>query len=182
MIPGLSKMLKQNTEGLDAQAAVVVLLRGKDQEVQVLFVKRAEKTTDPWSGQTALPGGKRNPEDRDMKETVIRETIEETGINLLDGCHFLGEMEPFRSTQKPEMQILPFVVLQEKKQVIKLNEELTGYFWTPIKELVKHEGTVKNSFGEQSAYIIEKQVIWGLTYRILHKLLSLLAPIEKRSK
>lgn len=175
----LSKMLKQTTEGVDAQAAVVVLFRGIDQDFQVLFVNRAEKPTDPWSGQTALPGGKRNPEDRDMKETVVRETMEETGINLLDGCRFLGAMEPLRSTQKPEMQILPFVVLQEKEQAIKLNEELTGYFWIPIKELAKHTGTVKSSFGEQPAYIIEKQIIWGLTYRIMHKLLSLLQSIEK---
>ena len=73
----LSKTLKP-AEDLDAGAAVVVLLRAADQEFQVLFVKRAEKLTDPWSGQTAFPGGKRDPEDKDLKETVVRETLEET--------------------------------------------------------------------------------------------------------
>ena len=170
----LSKMLKQTSESLDANAAVVVLLRATNQDFQVLFVKRAEKTGDPWSGQTALPGGKRNPEDRNLKETVVRESFEETSINLLEGCRFLGAMEPVRSTQKLEMQILPFVVLLEKEEAIKLNEELTGYFWTPLKELAKHKGTVKFSFGEQPAYTIEKQVIWGLTYRIVEKLLNIL--------
>jgi 8-oxo-dGTP pyrophosphatase MutT (NUDIX family) len=106
----LSKTLK-TTECLDAGAAVVVLLRSADQEFQVLLVKRAEKSTDPWSGQTAFPGGKRDPEDKDLKETVVRETLEETGINLCEGCRFLGAMEPVRSTQRPEMKILPFVVL-----------------------------------------------------------------------
>ena len=181
MILELSKRLKQNTEGLDVQAAVVALLKEVDQEFQVLFVNRAEKSTDPWSGQTALPGGKRNCEDQDMKETVVREIMEETGINLLDGCRFLGVLEPLRSTQKPEMQILPFVVLQEKKQIIKLNEELTGYFWTPLKELVKHEGTIKYNFEEYPAYILEKRIVWGLTYRIMQKLLSLLTDIHRES-
>ena len=170
----LSKLLKPTRESGDANAAVVVLLREEDQGFQVLFVKRAEKSDDPWSGQTALPGGKRNPEDRDLKETVVRETLEETSINLLEGCRFLGAMEPLRSTRRPEMKVIPFIVLLKKKQVISLNEELTGYFWTPLKELVHHRGTAKFSFGENPAYIIENHVIWGLTYRILKKLLSII--------
>ena len=175
----LFKTLKQTSECPDANAAVVALLRVANQDFQVLFVKRAEKSTDPWSGQTALPGGKRTPEDSNLKETVVRETLEETGINLLEDRRFLGAMGPLRSTQKPEMKILPFVVLQEKEQAIKLNEEVTEYFWTPLKELVHNKGSVKFSFGEFPAYIIENNVIWGLTYRILHNLLSLLSAIEK---
>ncbi|HDQ06611.1 MAG TPA: CoA pyrophosphatase [Candidatus Bathyarchaeota archaeon] len=175
----LSKVLKLKSEDLDANAAVAVLLRVSNQEFQVLFVKRAVKSGDPWSGQTAFPGGKRDPEDRNLKETVVRETLEETGINILVGCRFLGAMEPVRSTQKPEMQILPFVVLLEKKQKIKLNEELTEHFWTPLKELAKHEGTVKLRSREYPAYIIENHIIWGLTYKILQNLLSIFASIRK---
>jgi 8-oxo-dGTP diphosphatase len=169
----LTEMLKQTSENLDANAAVVVLLKSTDQDFQVLFVKRTEKSCDPWSGQTAFPGGKRDPKDRNLKETVVRETLEETSINLLEGCRFLGAMEPVRSTQKPEMKILPFIVLLEKEQTIKLNEELTEYFWTPLKELAKHKGTIEFNFGEYSAYIIENHIIWGLTYKIMHNLLSL---------
>jgi len=175
----LAKTLKSTSESLDANAAVVVLLRATDQDFQVLFVKRAETPTDTWSGQTALPGGKRDSKDRDLKATVVRETLEETGINLLEGCRFLGAMEPLRSIQRPEMKILPFVVLQEKKQAIKLNEELTEYFWIPLKELVHKKRSGKFSLGEYPAYIIENNVIWGLTYRILHNLLSLLSASEK---
>jgi 8-oxo-dGTP pyrophosphatase MutT (NUDIX family) len=174
----LAEVLKQTSESLDANAAVVVLLRATNQDFQVLFVKRAEKSGDPWSGQTALPGGKRNPEDRNLKETAFRETLEETRINLFEGCRFLGAME-VETTQKPEMNILPFVVLLEKEQAIKLNEELTEYFWVPLKELAKHKGTVKFSFGEYSAYIIENHIIWGLTYKIMHNLLLLSSSIKE---
>ena len=175
----LSKTMK-TTEYLDVGAAVVVLLRASDQKFQVLLVKRAEKPTDPWSGQIALPGGKRDPADRDLKETVVRESLEETGINLLVGCRFLGAMEPVRSTQRPEMKIIPFVVLMEKTQAVRLNEELTGYFWKPLQELVKCKGTAKFSFGEYPAYIIENHIIWGLTYKILHNLLSLSSSIKEK--
>ena len=174
----LSNMLTQTYESVDAQAAVVVLLREANQGFQVLLVKRAENEGDPWSGQTALPGGKRGPEDQTLKETVVRETSEETSIDLLVGCRFLGAMEPVRSTQKPEMKILPFVVLQETEQAINLNEELTEYFWTPLTEFTKNKGTVKFSFGEYPAYLLENRIVWGLTYRILDKLLALLSSVD----
>jgi 8-oxo-dGTP pyrophosphatase MutT (NUDIX family) len=173
----LSKTLKSAHECLDANAAVVVLLRADKQGFQVLFVKRADVPTDTWSGQTAFPGGKRNPEDGNLKETVVRETLEETGINIREGCRFLGTMEPLRSTQRPEMKILPFVVLQEKEQHIELNEELTKYFWAPLTELVHCKGSVKYGSKEYPAYIIGNNVIWGLTYRILLKLLSVISSL-----
>jgi 8-oxo-dGTP pyrophosphatase MutT (NUDIX family) len=170
----LSRRLKGTSISVDGNAAVVVLLHIKDWDLHVLLVKRAEKTDDPWSGQTALPGGKRSPEDQNLQETVIRETFEETGLNLLDCCSFLGAIEPLRSTRRPELKIVPFVVLQEKEQTLNLNEELTGYFWTPLKELVEHQGTAKFSFGEYPAFILGDNIVWGLTYRILKKLLSIL--------
>ena len=178
-IEKLAKPLKQTSESLNANAAVVVLLRVAGQDFHVLLVKRAENPTDKWSGQTALPGGKRDPEDIDIKATVVRETLEETSINLLDDCRFVGTMEPLSSVEKPEIKILPFIVMQEKEQVIKLNQELTEYFWAPLKELDSHKGTAKLKLGEFPAYKIDKHVIWGLTYNILHNLLSLLSDIEK---
>lgn len=178
----LSKMLTQPIDSLDAHAAVVVLLRVTNQGFQVLLVKRAENAGDPWSGQTALPGGKRSSEDQNLKETVVRETLEETCIDLLLGCCFLGAMEVVRSTQKPEMKILPFVVLQEKEQAINLNEELTEYFWTPLSELSKNKGTVKFGFEEHLAYLIESHVVWGLTYKILDKFLALLSFIDNEKQ
>lgn len=170
----LSKLLNHSRENVDADAAVVILLREEEQGFQILLVKRAEKSDDPWSGQTALPGGKRNPEDRNLMETVVRETLEETCINLLEGCRFLGTIEPLRSTQRPEMMILPFVVMLEQEQTIKLNEELTEYLWTPLKKLPHQTGTAEFSFGEYPAYIVEDHVVWGLTYRILESFFSIL--------
>lgn len=163
----------------DADAAVVVLLRANANDINVLFVKRAKKITDPWSGQTGLPGGKRNPEDQNLKQTVIRETLEETSINLLENCYFLGIMEPVRSVKKPEMKIIPFVVLQEKKQDIKLNDELTGYFWVPLEELAQNNGFFKFRSKELPAFTIRNTVIWGLTHKIVEQLLSLLSDIKK---
>ncbi len=179
IIEELAERLGQKLEIVEANAAVVVLLRILNREIQVLFVKRAEYPADTWSGQVALPGGKREPKDKNLKATVVRETLEETGINLLGGCQFLGIMEPVRSVRKPELKVLPFVVLQEEPQTINLNRELTDCFWEPLKELDKHKRDVKLSFGEFTAYTVDGQVIWGLTFNILHNLLSILEAINK---
>lgn len=160
-------------------AAVVVLLKKTGQGFEVLFVKRAKSPKDAWSGQTVLPGGKRDPKDFEIKTTVVRETLEETGIDLLVGCRFLGTMEPLRSVQKPEMKVLPFVVLQEKEQTIELNEELTEYFWVALKEISKHEKTVTIDLKELPVYTIDNHVIWGLTYNIINNLVTLLSANEK---
>jgi 8-oxo-dGTP pyrophosphatase MutT (NUDIX family) len=181
IIKKLVNSLEQNKENADANAAVVVLLKETPQDLQVLFVKRAESPKDAWSGQIALPGGKRDPKDFEIKTTVVRETLEETGINLLDGYRFLGTMEPLRSVRKPGFKIVPFVVLQETEQTIKLNEELTEYFWTPLTYLAGQEKTVIMDQKEVPAYTVNNQFIWGLTYNIINNLLSLLTEDKKEN-
>lgn len=49
---------------------------------ELLFIKRASRVGDRWTGHVALPGGKRDPEDADDKATAIREAQEEIGLDL----------------------------------------------------------------------------------------------------
>ena len=117
---------------------------------------------------------KRNSNDGNLKNTVIRETLEETGIDLRKYCRFLGIMKFFRSVQKPEMKIVPFVFFQEKKQKIKLNDELVEYFWISLEDIQKNKGVIEFQSKDYPAYIIDHNKIWGLTFRILQKLLLIL--------
>lgn len=169
IIKELPEVLRTLSQGRDADAAVALLLKPVNQTLKILFVKRVENPADPWSGQMAFPGGKRDVRDQNLKQTVIRETLEETNINLLDHCRFLGMMGSLRSTQRPEMKILPFVVLLEHEPTIKLNEELEGFVWISLEELFQHKGAAEFSFGKVPAYIVGNVIIWGLTYRILEK-------------
>ena len=154
----------------DSDAAVALLLKHSTEDFEVLFVKRVENPDDPWSGQTAFPGGKRSREDQDLKQTVVRETLEETNINLADHSRFLGAMTALTSTQRPGMKILPFVVILDRDPLIKLNRnELRSFVWISLKELLKSHDTIRFDFGEVPAYIIGDTTIWGLTYRILRE-------------
>ena len=166
----LSKALKPFSEEQDATAAVASLLRVVDQDLEVLLVKRVENPADPWSGQMAFPGGKRDAKDQNLRQTVIRETLEETGVNLLEGCRFLGVTDAVRSAILSEMMVLPFVILLERETEIRLNKkELRDFVWISLKELARHKSTVKFSFGEFPAYTVGNNVVWGLTYSIVEK-------------
>ena len=59
-----------------------------------LFIRRAPRLGDPWSGHVAFPGGKRDPEDADDMATAVREVHEEVGLDLLNGpFEFLGRLD-----------------------------------------------------------------------------------------
>ncbi len=174
-ITKLGSALDPYSPNQNADAAVALLLRASSDDLQILVVKRIESLSDPWSGQIALPGGKRSAEDEDLKATVFRETLEETNINLNGGCSLLGVMKIESTVLKPRLAVLPFVFLSERHQAIKLSiTELEWFAWTSIEQLRLHRRTVEFPFGKFPALAFADNIIWGLTYRILERLFGIL--------
>ena len=151
-----------------AHAAVAIILRENQGSVEALLVKRAIREGDPWSGHMAFPGGRRSHRDRSIRETVKRETIEETAIDLNE-CTPVGVMEPITSTVSPELRVLPLIYVCRETPGITLNEELEASYWFPLEEMRNSKGTSHIHDSEFPAYLIEDKVIWGLTYRMLEK-------------
>jgi 8-oxo-dGTP pyrophosphatase MutT (NUDIX family) len=172
----LSKVLKPISEvqETDVAAAVALLLKPVHQDLEILLVKRARSFADPWSGQMAFPGGKRDLKDRDLLQTAIRETFEETSINLYSGCCLLGALENTRSGAEPNLLVAPFVILVKDDPAIELSKELVGHLWVPLGSLSRHRGTARLPFGEVPAYVVKGHVVWGLTYKILEQLFKAL--------
>jgi 8-oxo-dGTP diphosphatase len=166
-ITKLPTVLKPISDEQGANAAVALLLKPRRNDFDLLLVKRVKKPSDPWSGQMALPGGKREPKDTSLKDTVMRETMEETGV-ALGQCRFLGVLNAVRSEPKPDFKILPFVVLLGDEPKLKLNKaELEMFIWVPYEEVVQSKGVVEFGFGKVPAYIFADAIVWGVTYRIL---------------
>jgi 8-oxo-dGTP pyrophosphatase MutT (NUDIX family) len=182
-IEKLANTLSVFTDEQAADAAVALLLKKAGSDLEALFVKRVERSTDPWSGQIALPGGKREVKDKSLRDTVVRETLEETSIDLLAKCRLLGVMDVVRSAARREIRVLPFVFLLQHELTIRLNKaELEWSTWIPLDKLAKHKGYAKFSFGESPAYIVGKTIIWGLTYRLTENLLQMLRQVQNDSK
>ncbi len=65
----------------------------REGQPEVLFIRRAGRAGDRWSGHVALPGGKRDPEDADDLAAAIRETMEEVGLDVTTkDCLHVGNL------------------------------------------------------------------------------------------
>ena len=172
MVERLKRKLR-GVEALDAWAAVAILLREEKDDYETLIVKRAVVPGDPWSGDMAFPGGKKTLQDRTLRETVVREVSEETSIDL-DLLTYIGALPVIFSSMKPDRDVLPIVYLYEGRPEIRLNPELTDYRWVHLKELRASRTTAKVKEWDGEVFKLGDDVVWGLTYRMLDKLLSLM--------
>lgn len=178
-IAKLPAVLKPVSDEQGGNAAVSLLLKARRGDFDVLLVKRVENPSDTWSGQMALPGGKREPDDVSLRDTAVRETLEETGVALTE-CQFLGVLDAVRSEPKPDFTILPFVVLLEGEPRLKLNKaELETFVWVPYEEVVESKGAVQFSFGKVPAYIFAEGIVWGITYNILTEFIQAVEATQK---
>jgi ADP-ribose pyrophosphatase len=120
------------------RAAVAIIFRaGVEGDPELLFIKRAEYEGDPWSGQVAFPGGRREDHDTSLEQTAIRETREETGIDLSAGGRIIGaldEVQP-QSVRLPELVVAPFVAVVHGAPELTLTSEVASAFWLPLRSL-----------------------------------------------
>lgn len=172
MLRKLADSLKQNPVE-DSQAAVAIMLTAAKNDLELFIVKRADVPIDPWSGDMAFPGGKRVTHDRTLLETVTREVYEETSIDLSEQ-EVLGYMNSYNSWVRKEMTVQPVVYLFKEKPAYRLNYELTKAIWVPLGELVKTRRESKVKGFDTPVYTYNDDVIWGLTYRMIEALHSMI--------
>ncbi len=171
------------------EAAVSLVLRGND-HLELLLIKRARSERDPWSGHMALPGGRRDPVDDTLLDTAVRETLEETGLNLVaEGVH-LGHLEHVApaSVRLPSLVIAPFVFgARAGAEARVASREVDQVHWVRVDELRAAEthGSVDIPLpgGTRAfpCFNVVGDVVWGLTYRILTQFLDVYPDSALRS-
>lgn len=161
-------------------AAVAALLREREGGVELLFIRRAERQGDPWSGHMAFPGGRRDPADPDLLTTAVRETREEIGVDLLEHARLAGVLEDQDATGQGTQQSLPtrpFVFELVEDVSFRFNHEVTDAIWAPLAPLYAGQKvtTVDVTYRGQDyalpGWDLGRGVVWGLTYRMTSTLL-----------
>ncbi len=161
------------------QAAVSLVLR-TTADLELLLIKRAEVERDPWSGHMALPGGRRDLDDRDLLVTAMRETAEETAVELDALGWRLGRLEPVCPTGErlPRLTIVPYVFGVPPEVTAAVNSpEVESVRWVALSTLpATHRiTTIRLPEGprEFPCFRVGEDAVWGLTYRILTGFLEL---------
>ncbi len=163
-------------DGIYFDAAVALILREtRDDELELLFIKRALRADDPWSGQIAFPGGRHEIFDASLEETAVRETREEVGFDLRRDGTIIGAIDELR----PRTPVLPPVIVRPFVATVSLNatggpsDEVEKYFWAPLAEILDPAASrateipIRGTTTLRPAIHYAGNVIWGMTERIL---------------
>lgn len=164
----------------ERRAAIVALLRpaGAD-DLEILMIKRAEYDGDPWSGHVAFPGGRQEPGDDDLARTAIRETFEETGIDIASSGTILGALDELapRTPVLPPLIVRPYVAVVGPEVEPGESDEVERAFWVPLAALRTPaqwiETTVQVRGGDRivPSFRHGEFTVWGLTERALRDLM-----------
>jgi 8-oxo-dGTP pyrophosphatase MutT (NUDIX family) len=139
-------------------AAVGVLLKGRS----TLLIRRVERDGDPWSGQVAFPGGRWKPGE-DLLGTAVREVEEEVGVRPTT---LAGTLPPFSPRNAPWLKVVPHVFTEWVGDPRPNPAEVAEMRWVSRGDLQVTE------WMGAPAYAVGNWIIWGLTYRILARLVE----------
>ncbi|HVA57929.1 MAG: CoA pyrophosphatase [Gemmatimonadaceae bacterium] len=168
-------------EGHVRYAATAATLRMGASEPELLLIRRAELERDPWSGHVAWPGGRMEPGDPDLMATAVRETLEETGIDLASEGRMLGTLDDIhpRTPALPPILVRPFVAVVAGEARLTPSREVAGHAWVPLPALLDETnwGTAPiaiRTLGVQvrPVFRFAGLQVWGMTEYMLRQLVT----------
>ena len=158
--------------------AVLILLYPVEGKIYTVLIQRPVYD-GVHSGQIGFPGGKKDGADRDLIETSIRETCEETGV-CNDQVEVIATLTPL-FIPVSNIEVTPVLAFSNERPAFHPSEdevehiievELTRFFdITIIKEKLMDVG---DDHLIVKFYDYDGYVIWGATAMILHELLVLI--------
>ncbi len=163
-----------------SRAAVAMVFRERERGPELLFIERARRDGDPWSGHMAFPGGRLEPGDPSTRFTAQRETLEEVGVSL-HRSEILGRLDDargYRGGQQLSLIISAHVFLLDSDQPLRVNHEVESAFWVPVTNLLDTTNHVEyphrpEGYPGINVGDLDRHVVWGLTYRFLRVFFAL---------
>ena len=157
------------------ESAVAMVIFQQQDELQCVLMQR-NQYLGVHSGQVCFPGGKREDIDSDLKQTALRETIEEIGLEL-NAFEWLGDLTPvFIPVSGHHVQ--PYVFFYHETPTFYPDErEVAEVITFPLIDLFS-DHTIQSTTIELSSnrtlkdvpyYAIREKIVWGATALILHE-------------
>lgn len=163
------------------RAAVAIVLREGAEGPEVLMIRRAERSGDPWSGHMAFPGGLVDPCDRHSLAAAQRETQEEIGLDVGLNARLIARLSelgsPSHSGYRRMLAITPYVFILRTLPPLQLNHEVAEVLWLPLRFFLDpaNRGSIRWRQLQLPCYHWHGRQIWGLSLEMLEELLAHLA-------
>ncbi len=153
-------------------AATALVLTDTPEGPEVLMIRRLAREGDRWSGDMALPGGKRDQTDTDVVHTAARETWEETRVRVGEPVGRLDDLEgrPFGN----RIATVVFTV-QGRPEPVPEPREVAAAMWLPVAALADPANRTWHRYGGIVPFpsiTVHEHMIWGLTHRLLTHFLA----------
>lgn len=159
------------------RAAVAAIFRAGEQGSELLFIERAQRVGDPWSGQMALPGGRVDPDDEHVMATAERETREEISLDL-SPAEPLGRLDDLHGAARPIIVSAFGFWLPGPRPQLQPNHEVADTLWIPLAELADPSRAVAYEYPLNDRQVFPGiaidggRVVWGMTLRLLQDLFT----------
>ncbi len=147
------------------EAAVLMPLIDDPEPRLILTVRSSTMPTH--AGEVAFPGGKRDPGDKSLLMTALRESQEEVGLDP-GYVDVLGQLSPLAS--RYGMKVTPFVgIVRPEAPLVAEPGEIETIFQVPLQfflDEVPELSSPIDFFGRRfriPSYYYEDKRIWGLT-------------------
>jgi 8-oxo-dGTP pyrophosphatase MutT (NUDIX family) len=163
------------------EAAVLIHLFPVEEEVFFILTIRNENLK-VHAGQVSFPGGRKEERDEDLKETAVREAVEEVGLQR-DSMEVLGALS--KVFIPPTLyQVSPFVSYSRKKPLLqKEDREVSEILCVSVKDLLNDENVKEKLVDIDGRSVVipyfelSDNVVWGATAIILSELKEIMLKI-----
>lgn len=166
-------------------SAVLMPIYEKDGRLHLLFTKRTERVAH-HKGQISFPGGARDPGDRSLLDTALRESSEEIGLDP-STVEVLGALDD-TPTVASNYVITPYVGFLSAPPALELSrEEVDRVIELPLEALLNHRKPAHERMEEAGVirevpgYRCSGHFIWGATARLVTQFLDVVRPEMERA-